>query len=60
MKVSTPKPDKTLTALEESSNEKDLASIQKSVTADTDTLSRLFGSSAATAGSGLRAPILGL
>lgn len=62
MKVNVPKPqpDPALTALEQKSNENDLTSIQKDVSQQTDVLSRLFGSSAATAGSGLKAPILGL
>ncbi len=58
--VPEPKTDPLLTAQEQASQNSALTSAQKSVTSQTNSLARLFGSSAVTAGSGMKAPILGL
>jgi hypothetical protein len=45
--------------MEARSEQNDLAAIQKTVTQNTDDLTRLYGSAAAMAGTSMKAPILG-
>lgn len=59
MKAPKIQPDPALAAMEERSQQTDLASIQKTGTENTDDLARLYGSAAAMAGTSMKAPILG-
>ena len=59
MRVKSPKPDPLLQAEEQQQLNTNLTTIQKESSANTDTLARLYGATAAISGGTLKAPILG-